>query len=102
MLRNFTNGLLINGETCNTILIYKQVPALFDNNTANFFTSREFPTDSKDGDKLDLFKHILTLVPLLYETWMEVLPEKSFEKAANGKITINLNWKYVDLLNNFR
>lgn len=35
-------------------------------------------------------KHIVTLVPLLYETWLEVLPEQKVKKSDSGCIIFNL------------
>lgn len=38
--------------------------------------------NNMEGDVLN--RHIITLVPLLYEIWIEVLPEKNIGKAVTG------------------
>lgn len=79
-----SQAFCVDGESCNNIPIYKQIAGI-ENSTVSAFNSEE-QSSNENVDRLNLFKHIVTLVPLLFETWMEVLPEKNLKKAANGKI----------------
>lgn len=31
-------------------------------------------------------QHIITLIPLLYETWLEVMPEQKVQKSTSGNL----------------
>lgn len=70
-------------------------------------------TSYVDSSTVNLEKNIATVVPLLYEIWIEVMPEKKFMKSSNENTTITeeaaailhsimntmyLLWKYVTKL----
>ncbi|KAJ8921183.1 hypothetical protein NQ315_013655 [Exocentrus adspersus] len=99
--------VFVDAESCRFIPLYKTSFSKALENSAIVF-------DSKKNTSLEanvLNRHIITLVPLLYEIWMEILPEKNIGKAVTEYTflkegaaavlycimkTLYLLWKYVN------
>ncbi|XP_018561687.1 testis-expressed protein 10 homolog [Anoplophora glabripennis] len=103
------SDVYIDAESCNYIPLYKEsFSTTLDNNVLDFANNK-----SLEGDALN--RHIITLVPLLYEIWMEVVPEKNIGKGVSENTilkdeaaailscitkTLYLLWKYVKRIEN--
>lgn len=102
---------VFNADTCNTFPLYKTKFGEKLTNT-NVYTSNSEIVNTSSVDNLEM--NILTVVPLLYETWVEVMPEKKSTKPSTEHTILNdeaaailacvmstlyLLWKYVSKLN---
>ncbi|KAJ8964213.1 hypothetical protein NQ314_005042 [Rhamnusium bicolor] len=65
-------------DTYNTFPIYKEAFSNVLNSGVNSFSNNQANNSGPDI----LNRHIITLVPLLYETWIEVVPEKKDWKSC--------------------
>lgn len=71
------------------IPLYKDTfGAVLDLQCIDIFAGTKLISTEAGSDTIN--KHVVTLVPLLYETWLEVLPEQKVKKSDSGCVIFYL------------